>query len=185
MEEIMERRRGGSVPHKGKPLKVMSAIFNTTDWIFEKLNVALMAFLLMAVTVTVVLRYFFNISFIWAEELILFTFIATTYFGVVMCVKEDEHIAIDFFVNKLPLLGRKVVETLISLIGIVTLLWLAKVSLGWIETVGGTLSSGLKLPYKYVYSWMPFSFTVCAIYEVRKILGRWLKVDDRKVGEGS
>lgn len=161
-------------------MKWVNKVFDSIDWVFEKLNVALMAYLVTSVIVTVVLRYFFNIAFIWAEEMILFTFIGTTYFGIVVCVKEDEHIAIDFFVNRLPSLIKLLVQTMISIIGIITLLWIARVSLNWIETVGSTLSSGMKLPYKYVYSWMPFSFTLCAIYEAKKSIERWFHRNTKK-----
>lgn len=173
MEQVIESKISEDTKNNKTKQNPVGKIFAGIDWVFEKLNVALMMFLVLAVIVTVVLRYFFNISFIWAEEMILFTFIATTYFGVVVCVKEDEHIAIDFFVNRLPAKAKLVLETLISIIGIITLLWIAKVSLSWIETVGSTLSSGMKLPYKYVYSWMPFSFTVCAVYELKKAISRW------------
>lgn len=161
-------------------MKIVAKIFSIIDWLFEKLNIALMAFLVVAVMITVILRYFFNISFIWAEEMILFTFIATTYFGIVVCVKEDEHIAIDFFVEKSSGNLKLLLQTFISIIGIITLLWIGKLSLSWIETVGGTLSPGMKLPYKYIYSWMPFSFTLCAIYEARKCLARWIYKDKMK-----
>ena len=161
----------------------INKVFKGIDWFFVKLNVTLMALLAIFVIVSVILRYFFNISFIWSEEMILFTFIATTYFGIIVCVKEDEHIAIDYFVNMLSGTLKLLLQTLITVIGVVTLLWIAKSSLSWIETVGATLSPGLKVPYKYIYSWMPFSFTLCAIYEVKKAIERWLYRDTD--GEGS
>lgn len=181
MEHLMEEKVMNQSKKGKKQKHAITLFFKVTDWLFEKMSVALMAYLVIAVMVSVILRYFFNISFIWAEEMILFTFIASTYFGIIICVKEDEHIAIDFFVEKLPGVSKKILQTLISVIGIITLLWIAKSSLGWIETVGKTLSSGMKVPYKYIYSWMPISFSICALYEFRKMLSRWLKTNQEGV----
>jgi TRAP-type C4-dicarboxylate transport system permease small subunit len=158
-------------------MKIINKIFSLTDYIFEKFNILLMATMALAVIVTVFFRYVLNISFIWAEEAILFTFIATTYFGIIICVKEGEHIAIDYFIEKSPLFVKKIITTFISLVSIITLLSLAYLSLGWIETVGSTLSSGIKVAYKYIYIWMPISFTICAIYEVRKYINFMLNKD--------
>jgi len=164
-------------------MKIINKLFSFTDFIFEKLNIVLMATMALAVIVTVFFRYALNISFIWAEEAILFTFIATTYFGIIMCVKEDEHIAIDFFLERSPLVMKKILMTFISLVSVVTLLWLAYLSFGWINTVGGTLSSGAKIAYKYIYVWMPISFTICAIYEVRKYIKKMMNLNDKSKDE--
>lgn len=163
-------------------MKIINKLFNLLDTVFEKFNILLMAMLGLSVIITVFLRYVLNISFIWAEEAILFTFIATTYFGVIMCVKEDEHIAIDFFIERSPKMIKKVLNTFISAVSVMTLLCLAYLSLGWIDTVGTTLSSGLKVAYRFIYIWMPISFVISAVYEVRryvyKITGKNLRAGE-------
>lgn len=168
-------------------MKIVDRIFSVLDWLLERVNIFMMAFLAISVIVTVFLRYTFNICFIWAEEMIIFIFIATTYFGMIMCVKEDEHIAIDFFKEKFSPFIQRIIDTVITIIGVVTLLCLAYISLKWINTVGGTKSSGLKIEYKYIYIWLPISFVMSAIYEVRKRIGQWYKVSKKVelVGEGT
>jgi TRAP-type C4-dicarboxylate transport system permease small subunit len=73
------------------------------------------------------------------------------------------------------------------LISVTTLLWLAYISLSWISTVGGALSSGTKIPYKYFYVWMPITFTIASIYEVRKyiqkLMGTYVKTQDLIIEE--
>lgn len=156
-------------------MKSIEKVFNFFDKLFELMNVLLMGFLAVAVIVTVTLRYVFNISFIWAEEAILFTFIATTYFGSIICVKEDEHISIDYFIQKSSPAVEKILRTIIFIVSVVTLLSMSYLSLGWIDKVGSTLSSGLKVHYKYIYAWMPITFTIGAIYETRKYIKVMLK----------
>lgn len=149
-------------------MNIILKIFSWFDWFFEKINVLFIALLALSVIVTVFLRYVMNISFIWAEEAILFTFLATTYFGIIICVKEDEEIAIDFFIERSNPGIKKILNTIITLVSVITLVWIAYLSLNWINTVGSTLSSGLKIAYKYIYMWMPITFSIAAVYEMRK-----------------
>lgn len=160
-------------------MKHIKSLFRFSDKFLEILNVSLMGIMAVAVIITVFLRYVMNITFIWVEELITFIFIATTYFGIILCVKENEHIGIDFFRNLLPAKLKIIIESIITLIVTGTLIYLAIISFGWIDKVGNTLSSGLKLQYKYVYMMMPITFILSAIYEVRVIIRKWfaLKIE--------
>lgn len=157
-------------------MKICLSLYNGFTLLLERFNIILMALLTSAVIVSVFLRYIFNISFIWSEELIVFIFIATTYFGIILCVKEEEHIAIEYFKNLFSLKIKLIIEIVISVIAIVTLICLAYASLGWINTVGNTLTSGLKISYRYVYSMMPLSFTLCALYELGKIIKKLIRL---------
>jgi TRAP-type C4-dicarboxylate transport system permease small subunit len=141
----------------------------------------LMALLTVGVILSVFLRYVLNISFIWSEELIVFIFIATTYFGIILCVKEGEHIAIDYFKNLFPAKIKLIIETFITAIAIFTLSYLAYTSAGWINTVGNTLTSGLKIHYRYVYIMMPISFTISALYELIEIIKKFVSFKENRV----
>ena len=48
--------------------------------IFEFVALVLTGTMTLAVIISVILRYFFNLSFIWAEEAITYMFIGTTFF---------------------------------------------------------------------------------------------------------
>jgi TRAP-type C4-dicarboxylate transport system permease small subunit len=154
-------------------IKMTKKLLSHFDRIIEVVNVLLIVSLTLSVILSVLLRYVFNISFIWAEEAIIFMFIGTTYFGIVMCVQEGEHIDINYFKNLFPKTLRKVIETFIHIVSIVTLLYLAYISLGWIEKVGTTLTSGIKIPSKYIYSLMPIAFVLSSINEIRRICRVW------------
>jgi TRAP-type C4-dicarboxylate transport system permease small subunit len=55
--------------------------------------------------------------------------------------------------------------------------------LDWISKVGYTLTSGMKIPYKFFYSMMPISFVLVAIYEVRVLVNKTKEfIDDSKRG---
>ncbi|GKX29114.1 hypothetical protein SH1V18_15940 [Vallitalea longa] len=165
-------------------MKYIKDMFKFLDKFLEIFNVSLMGIMAVSVIITVFMRYVLNITFIWVEELITFVFIATTYFGIVLCVKEKEHIEIDFFRNLVPGKLKIITESIITTIVVFTLVYLAVISFGWIDKVGNTLSSGLKLKYKYVYIMMPISFILSALYEIRSIIQKWfvVKVQIEKAG---
>lgn len=68
---------------------------NCQKW-FEKILtgwcILLMGIMALSVIISVFLRYVLGITFVWAEEAITYFFIATTYFGAILGVKENEHI---------------------------------------------------------------------------------------------
>jgi TRAP-type transport system small permease protein len=150
--------------------KIFKGLFIGLDNGLFYLNAGLMSGLIILVIVSVLLRYIFNIAFNWTEELIVFVFIATTYFGIILGVKWDEHIKVSLLKDKLPPKIKIVFEIVITAITIITVAAAAYLSLGWISKVGAKISSGLKLHYSTVYYMLTVSFVMFAIYEIREIV---------------
>lgn len=157
--------------------KIFSGLFSGLDKGLYYWDCGLMSAVVFVVIVTVFLRYIFNIVFNWTEELIIFLFIGTTYFGSILGVKENEHIKISIAKNKLPPKIKIVVDILISCINISVVVITAYLSRNWIEKVGRPLTSGLKIPYGVIYMIVPIAFALIAIYEGREIV---LKISDFK-----
>ena len=80
----------------------MKLLENKVYKIFESIGLFLTGLMTITIIISVFLRYFLNISFVWAEEAITYMFIGTTFFGAVVCQKEKEHIQIDFFERLFP-----------------------------------------------------------------------------------
>lgn len=124
---------------------------------FENIGIFLTGFMTITVIISVVLRYFFNISFVWAEEAITYMFIGTTFFGAVVCQKKKEHIQIDFFERLFSKPVKQAAELVGCLVTIGVLGSLFVISLNWIFITGNSLSAGVMLPYGYFYSMVPIS----------------------------
>ncbi|OPL17511.1 MAG: hypothetical protein AVO38_00565 [delta proteobacterium ML8_D] len=150
--------------------KIINGLFIVLDKGLFYLDTGLMSGLVVLVILSVFLRYLFNISFNWTEELIVFIFIATTYFGIILGVKWDEHIKVSILVDKLPPKVKIFFDVAISIITLITVIVAAYLSLGWIEKVGAKISSGLKIHYSTVYYMLTISFVMVAIYELREIV---------------
>lgn len=142
----------------------------TINKFYDGFTMAVMGLMAVAVIVTVFLRYGLNITFAWAEEAITFIFIATTYLGVVIAVREKEHIAIDYVVKKSP----PWLALLLKLFKDGFILWLHyiifTVSLNWIDKVGNVVAPSLRIPMKYFYYMMPASACLVSLAVVIRMI---------------
>ena len=130
-----------------KSIKRGSKIWQTIDKILSVWSTAIMALMCVMVIVSVLLRYVFNIAYTWSEELIVFLFIYTTYFGSILCVKEKEHIDIPFLRECASDKVGFIMDIFVCLANTAIQASLAIVSFGWIEKTGSSLTAGLKILY--------------------------------------
>jgi TRAP-type C4-dicarboxylate transport system permease small subunit len=70
------------------------------QWLLPLLAV-LLGFITAGVFLQIVLRYGFDTSFLWGEELSLFAFIWCVYLGAAICVRRRNHFAFDFLAERL------------------------------------------------------------------------------------
>ena len=152
--------------------KIFSGLFIGLDNGIFYLDCALMGGVAVWVIISVMLRYIFNIVFNWTEELIVFLFIASTYFGIILGVKEDEHIKISLLKDKLPPRVKIFFDVFIDLVIIIVVTSTAYLSINWIEKVGRPVTPGLAIPFAYIYSMVPVSFAFIVLYEIREIVLR-------------
>ena len=64
------------------------------------------------VIVNIFLRYIFNINFIFMQELVMYLHAFIFLFGISICLKENSHVRIDVFSNKLDAKAKKYIEVL-------------------------------------------------------------------------
>ena len=132
-------------------------------------SILLMAVMATMVVLSVLLRYVFNITYTWSEELIIYLFVATTYFGSIMCVREKEHIDIPFLRQIVSKNIGTVMDIVVCLVNIAVQIGLAYFSITWIEKTGSSLSSGMYIPLYIIYSMFPICFILMAMYTFRRI----------------
>jgi TRAP-type C4-dicarboxylate transport system permease small subunit len=132
--------------------------------------VLIMGLMCAGVIVSVFLRYVFNITYDWYEEMIVFLFITTTYFGAILCVHEDEHIDMGLLKEKLPGKAGDVLKIVVAAINLTVQVILAIISFTWIKKTGSSLTPGIRIPWGYIYVMFPICFFSMAIYEARIII---------------
>ena len=142
-------------------LNPVLAVMDKVLAVFLTILVGLMASGVMA---SVFLRYVLNIAFAWSEELLTVVFIATSFFGAALGIREREHISINFF-EKSSLKLKKTINTIAIVVFIK--------SLEWIQRVGGVPSPATGIPNGTFYLFVPISFAITIVYSLADILGHF------------
>lgn len=133
-------------------------------------SIAVTAAMTLGVIALVFSRYLLGITYIWAEESISVLFMATTYLGAALGVNSDEHIRIDAILGRLSPPKRRIIEVLQIAVVVVLQLILLRVCFNWIGKVGNTLTPGLRIPSKFVYSLFPLNLMLVTLFEVSRLV---------------
>jgi len=120
---------------------------------FEEISLLFFVSVILAIIFAdVVLRYGFNQSLTWGEELSRFLFVEATYIGASAGVRTKGHIVVDLVIEFLPK-TRKTIElisySLASLFSLLIVFTSARVAY-FLKSIGQT-STGLSLPM-----WIPY-----------------------------
>lgn len=163
----------------------MNKIIKILDKIISFVLVVLVGFLAVGISVTVVLRYFFGLSFAMLEEFLTMSFIFTTLFGSAIAIREKQHISIGFLAERI--VGnsetRKKVSTILidgSIIFVCSIMFVY--SCKWIAEVGDLLSQNSHLPMKVYYIFVPVTLALTVFYTVIDILGLFVMIESADGG---
>ncbi len=83
---------------------------NIVDKILTATIIILFILMFGVTNLNVITRYFFNKPIVIAVELARYCFVALIYIGAIITTKRDKHIALDFFVNYMPIKVRRGLE---------------------------------------------------------------------------
>lgn len=129
--------------------------------------------LFIIVGVSVFTRYCLNSSLGWSDELSRFLFIWVTFLGAAYAYGLNEHIGLDFVVDRIR---SEKTRTVIRLLGeicigvvIFVIAWY-----GWDVAISATnLSPALDIPMTFVYGVVPLTGALMVIQNILKIL-QWI-----------
>ncbi len=136
---------------------MLDVISNLLNKIAEKAVMFLMAAISIIIFVQVISRYVFNSSLTWSEEVGRYVLIWITFLGASIGVKRYSHIGIDFLYEKFSLNGKKILKTIIILMGLI--FSFIMFFYGWklAYMVRFQKSSALLIPMTVPYSALPVS----------------------------
>lgn len=86
----------------------------------------LLAGILIVGTLQVIMRYVFNSSLSWSEEVMRYAFIWMVYVGGAITARKKGHVKLELFENMLPAKGRKIlyyIQNILVIIGLLVLIW--------------------------------------------------------------
>ena len=123
-------------------------------------------------SVTVVLRFGFNVSLAWAQEAGRYLFVWSVYAGVFLAVIKNTHIRVTVIIDLAPPGVRRVVEILIKLVAIVSFLvvaWYgARLAFDNIDREFYTVPF---LTLVWFYASVPIALTASALYLLGDLVG--------------
>ncbi|WP_336057691.1 TRAP transporter small permease [Nitratireductor sp. CH_MIT9313-5] len=111
-------------------------------------------------------RYVLNNSLGWTEEIARFLLIGVTFFGAVMAVRKESHIAVELAYRYLP---RRMRQALQMMVDAVSLIFYAVTAWLCTEMAGKTQQKmvSIDLPKSVVYWIVAFCFLGMALYQAR------------------
>ena len=154
----------------------MSALKKINDIVMKVIKVVLILFgtvMTILVIMNVILRKVFSSGLSWSEEASRFLFIWVTFLGAILAndaALHGEHMRMDFIVEKLTGVPRKLVEVVALLI---VLVMLGTLFIGGVEVVQQTwpfLTSALEIPKGAVYLCAPIGFGYMFIQTLTKLV---------------
>lgn len=155
----------------------MNKIIRGLDSILSIFGKLLEATLAVGVIVSVIMRYVFSISFVWSEEMLTMVFVATTFFGAALGIRESEHITITNFVESMPLKVRRVVKILSQVIIIVVSVYMIYYSIRIINKVGKVPSPATGIQKGIYYSIIPISFCITIFYSLVNMASEFFSIE--------
>ncbi|MEZ9865125.1 TRAP transporter small permease [Vibrio breoganii] len=137
------------------------------DHLEAALGSALLAGVVLLITLQVVMRYVFENALSWSEELTLWTFIWFIWFGISYAFKERKHVKVTFFQDLMPKKVKAVMEVVIDIMIIAFLLTMAYQSykLMSLPYVMSQKSVVLNLPIPLLYASAPVG-SLLSVYRI-------------------
>lgn len=145
-------------------MKWLGRIERVLTRILEGIVVLCFFCIIILIITLVILRYGFNTTIIGGNEFVVILFIYTSALGAAVIIGKKEHIAITYFIDKLPLSLRKVVD----IFGFLSIAFINGVmirySIPWISKTGSYLSAVLRIPQVYVQIVVPIGCGAAILY---------------------
>jgi TRAP-type transport system small permease protein len=134
------------------------------------LSALLMLALTAVILYAVVARYFFNAAPIWSEEVPRVIFLWVTYLAVAVAVRRGQSLRITFLLDKLPPLGRMLVEMLMHLAIFVMLAFLLWHNVPVIQLLGQTKMLATQWPDSVRFWPVSVGCVLIGLYQIRLVI---------------
>ncbi len=159
--------------------KKVVAIFEQALNYTAYLSSALIAFVFAIITLSVLLRFLFNISILWPQEVTEYILATVTFVGAAWVLKKERHVFIDIALGLFTTRGQTIINTITSFVA--TILCFVLLYYGilatWDHFQRGThmAMKAMGLPTAPLLSVLPIGFFLLSIQFVRRTL-RYLKL---------
>jgi TRAP-type mannitol/chloroaromatic compound transport system permease small subunit len=140
--------------------------FDRVTRLTEFITIKFFYIMFLTVIVNIILRYLFNINYIFLQELVMYMHAFIFLFGVSICLKEDTHVRIDIFSSKLSVVYRKLIDQIGLIIFIIPFCLFviyestSMIKRSWVMLEGSSEPGGLPIVFILKSSIYLFSFLI-------------------------
>lgn len=137
----------------------------------EKFVLAVSSFaMVVIITYQVVLRYCFNASNSWSEELTRYIFIYDVMIAAAMAVRKNSHLQVDVFINLMKPKMKAIFTIIATAIGVVFLVYLFMYTLTLCQASAVNISPGTGVSMAVAYAAMPIGAVLMILTSIEVIL---------------
>lgn len=151
-------------------IKILTKVGKTVYRIYMGTGIFAVGLMSACVIYSVIARYFFGISHTFLEEFITTVFAFTTFWGIGICIVENEHVVIDTLFSLFPARLKKIVTLLNYLIVFALLLIMVRYGANYAIKYGKQISMGMRVPMIWMYGIIPLTSMIAALCTVYRIV---------------
>ena len=150
---------------------------NSVTRLTEYVTIQFFYIMFITVIINIVLRYLFNINYIFLQELVMYMHAFIFLFGISICLKEDAHVRIDIFSNKLDVGYRNLIDQVGLIVFIIPFCLFviyestSMITRSWTMLEGSSEPGGLPIVFILKSSIYLFSFLIF-IQAINKIFDK-------------
>ena len=150
-------------------LKKIIYTYNKTEEVLLIISLVITVCLIFA---QILMRWLFNNSITWSEELARYIFIWQIWLGTSIGFKDDKHIKITIIRDKFNEKGRAVYDIIARLILLAFCAFMVVMGMKMVQQLVNThyLSAALRMPMSWVYMALPFSSLIVCLRIIAKIV---------------
>lgn len=141
----------------------MKKVFEVVDKVINALMASFLLLMGIFIFGNVLLRYFFNSGWTWAEELSRFLFVWVTFIGAIRAMKENKHLGFSSLIKRMPLTVQKgfLVISNIMLMYVLYLLFMGT----WDMTILGlnNVAAATNIPMAFMFGVGLITFSCMAV----------------------
>lgn len=127
----------------------------------------------------VIMRYFFNTGFYWAEEVATYSFVWSVFVGASACYKHNMHIGIDLLTKVAPMKLKKYVRSFVNLMMLIINGYITFLAIIFVQESFGKPTPVLGISSAYVSTAVLAGFGLMTIHSLRFLISN-LKVVMKK-----
>ena len=163
-----------SLEKTGKEAKAsfLHSFSNTVNKIVEAVLFGTLIVMVLVTVAQVVFRFFFT-ALTWSEELSCFLLVFASLLGTTVAFKKGNHIAITVILDKLKGTLKKLLQTLIALIGIAFFAIVGWYGVVLMKSEATQLTPAMQIPMSWIYLMYPIAGGIVLLHLLDSLVDVW------------